>query len=91
MNLGLIAGNGRFPFLLLDAARAQVDADMRTTVDLAAQESLSKGLTTVSDAGSPPETIELKLSPATVRVHLRNAYSRAGVSSRAALRAWLGI
>ncbi len=39
--------------------RAQVDADMRTTVDLAAQESLSKGLTTVSDAGSPPETIEL--------------------------------
>jgi len=23
MNLGLIAGNGRFPFLLLDAARAQ--------------------------------------------------------------------
>ena len=23
MTLGLIAGNGRFPFLLLDAARAQ--------------------------------------------------------------------
>lgn len=33
----------------------------------------------------------LGLSPATVRVHLRNAYDRAGVSSRAALRAWLGI
>jgi len=39
--------------------RTQVEADMRTTVDLAAQESLSKGLTTVSDAGSPPETIDL--------------------------------
>ncbi|MBB3637454.1 helix-turn-helix transcriptional regulator [Variovorax atrisoli] len=35
--------------------------------------------------------LRLGLSPATVRVHLRNAYSRAGVSSRAALRAWLGI
>lgn len=39
--------------------RAQVETDMRTTVDLAAKESLAKGLTTVSDAGSPPETIEL--------------------------------
>lgn len=35
--------------------------------------------------------LRLGLSPATVRVHLRNAYSRAGVSSRAALRTWLGI
>lgn len=39
--------------------RAQVETDMRTTVDLAAKESLAKGLTTVSDAGSPPETIDL--------------------------------
>ncbi|SDZ49436.1 regulatory protein, luxR family [Variovorax sp. YR634] len=35
--------------------------------------------------------LRLGLSPATVRVHLRNAYDRAGVGSRAALRAWLGI
>lgn len=31
----------------------------------------------------------LNLSPATIRVHLRNAYARAGVASRNALRAWL--
>src|SRR5262245_61122318 len=39
--------------------RAQVEADLRTEIQLAAEESLSKGLTTVSDAGSPPETIDL--------------------------------
>jgi len=39
--------------------RAQVEADLRSEIELAARESLSKGLTTVSDAGSPPETIEL--------------------------------
>jgi len=39
--------------------RAQIDADLRTEIRLAAEESLSKGLTTVSDAGSPPATIEL--------------------------------
>ena len=39
--------------------RAQVDADLRKEIELASQESLSKGLTTVSDAGSPPATIEL--------------------------------
>jgi predicted amidohydrolase YtcJ len=38
---------------------AQIEADLRRVIDLAAQESLSKGLTTVSDAGSPPSTIEM--------------------------------
>jgi len=38
---------------------AQVEADLRTVIELAARESLSKGLTTVSDAGSPPTTIEV--------------------------------
>jgi predicted amidohydrolase YtcJ len=38
---------------------AQVEADLRQVIDLAAQESLSKGLTTVSDAGSPPATIDV--------------------------------
>ena len=38
---------------------ARVEADLRTVIDLAARESLSKGLTTVSDAGSPPLTIEV--------------------------------
>ncbi len=38
---------------------ARIEADLRQVIDLAAQESLSKGLTTVSDAGSPPATIEL--------------------------------
>jgi predicted amidohydrolase YtcJ len=38
---------------------AQVEADLRQVINLAAQESLSKGLTTVSDAGSPPATIEV--------------------------------
>src|SRR5438094_978385 len=35
----------------------QVDADLRKQIELASQESLSKGLTTVNDAGSPPSTI----------------------------------
>jgi predicted amidohydrolase YtcJ len=39
--------------------RAQVETDLRTEIELAARESLSKGLTTVSDAGSPPATIDL--------------------------------
>jgi len=38
---------------------AQVEADLRTVIELAARESLSKGLTTVADAGSPPLTIEV--------------------------------
>jgi predicted amidohydrolase YtcJ len=38
---------------------AQLEGDLRQVIDLAARESLSKGLTTVSDAGSPPATIEL--------------------------------
>jgi len=38
--------------------RAQIEADLRTEIQLASEESLSKGLTTVSDAGSPPATIE---------------------------------
>ena len=38
---------------------AQVEADLRRDIELAAHEALSKGLTTVSDAGSPPSTIEV--------------------------------
>jgi hypothetical protein len=48
--------------LARDLARrtpAQVEADLRRDIELAAQEALSKGLTTVSDAGSPPSTIEV--------------------------------
>jgi predicted amidohydrolase YtcJ len=37
---------------------AQVDADLRQVIELASRESLRKGLTTVSDAGSPPATID---------------------------------
>jgi predicted amidohydrolase YtcJ len=39
--------------------RAQVEADLRRDVELAAAESLSKGMTTVNDAGSPPATVDL--------------------------------
>jgi predicted amidohydrolase YtcJ len=38
---------------------AQIEADLRQVIELAARESLAKGLTTVSDAGSPPSTIEV--------------------------------
>jgi predicted amidohydrolase YtcJ len=38
---------------------AQVEADLRQVIALASQEALSKGLTTVHDAGSPPSTIEV--------------------------------
>jgi predicted amidohydrolase YtcJ len=38
---------------------AEVEADLRTSIELASRESLSKGLTTVTDAGSPPLTIEV--------------------------------
>jgi predicted amidohydrolase YtcJ len=38
---------------------AQVEADLRTVIELAARESLSKGITTVNDAGSPPSTIDV--------------------------------
>jgi predicted amidohydrolase YtcJ len=38
---------------------AQVEADLRTVIELASREALSKGLTTVSDAGSPPSTIDV--------------------------------
>jgi predicted amidohydrolase YtcJ len=38
---------------------AQVEADLRQVIELASRESLAKGLTTVSDAGSPPSTIEV--------------------------------
>jgi predicted amidohydrolase YtcJ len=38
---------------------AQVEADLRRQIQLASEEALSKGLTTVDDAGSPPETIEM--------------------------------
>src|SRR3954463_16770456 len=38
---------------------AQAETDLRQVIDLASRESLRKGLTTVSDAGSPPSTIEV--------------------------------
>jgi len=38
---------------------AKVEADLRQVIDLAAREALSKGLTSVEDAGSPPLTIEV--------------------------------
>jgi predicted amidohydrolase YtcJ len=38
---------------------AKVEADLREVIDLAAREALSKGLTSVEDAGSPPLTIEV--------------------------------
>lgn len=47
--------------LARDRARrspAEIEADLRRDVELAAAESLSKGLTTVTDAGSPPSTID---------------------------------
>jgi hypothetical protein len=38
---------------------ARVEADLREIIELASREALSKGLTTVHDAGSPPSTIDL--------------------------------
>ncbi len=38
---------------------AQVEADVRQVISLASREVLSKGLTSVTDAGSPPSTIEI--------------------------------
>jgi predicted amidohydrolase YtcJ len=38
---------------------AQVEADLRDVIELAAREALAKGLTSVHDAGSPPSTIEI--------------------------------
>jgi predicted amidohydrolase YtcJ len=38
---------------------AKVEADLREVIELASREALSKGLTSVSDAGSPPSTIEI--------------------------------
>jgi predicted amidohydrolase YtcJ len=38
---------------------AQVESDLRTVIELASREALSKGLTTVADAGSPPLTIDV--------------------------------
>ncbi len=38
---------------------AQVEADLRQVIDLASREVLAKGLTSVSDAGSPPATIDV--------------------------------
>ncbi len=38
---------------------AQVEADLRTVIELASREALSKGITTVNDAGSPPTTIDV--------------------------------
>jgi len=59
--------NERAQRLILDALAAdrakrtpaQVEAELRRQIDLASREALSKGLTTVDDAGSPPETIAL--------------------------------
>ena len=38
---------------------AQIEADLRTVIELASREALAKGLTSVHDAGSPPSTIEV--------------------------------
>ncbi|MFN7916270.1 MAG: amidohydrolase [Vicinamibacterales bacterium] len=38
---------------------AEVEQDLRTQIELASREALAKGLTTVTDAGSPPLTIEV--------------------------------
>jgi predicted amidohydrolase YtcJ len=38
---------------------ARVEADLRQSIELASREALSKGLTSVHDAGSPPLTIEV--------------------------------
>jgi predicted amidohydrolase YtcJ len=38
---------------------AQIEADLRSVIDLAARDALAKGLTSVHDAGSPPSTIEV--------------------------------
>jgi predicted amidohydrolase YtcJ len=38
---------------------AKFEADLREVVELASREALSKGLTSVHDAGSPPSTIEV--------------------------------
>jgi predicted amidohydrolase YtcJ len=38
---------------------AKVEADLREVIELASREALSKGLTSVHDAGSPPLTIEV--------------------------------
>jgi len=38
---------------------AEVEADLRTQIELASREALSKGLTTVTDAGSPALTVEV--------------------------------
>jgi predicted amidohydrolase YtcJ len=38
---------------------AQIEADLRDVIELAAREGLSKGLTTITDAGSPPSTIDV--------------------------------
>jgi predicted amidohydrolase YtcJ len=38
---------------------ARVEADLRDVIELASREALSKGLTTVNDAGSPPSTIDV--------------------------------
>ncbi|HZT77544.1 MAG TPA: amidohydrolase [Vicinamibacterales bacterium] len=48
--------------LARDLARrtpAQIEADLRAVIELASREALRKGLTTVTDAGSPPSTIEV--------------------------------
>ena len=38
---------------------AQVEADLRQVIELASREVLAKGLTSVTDAGSPPATIDV--------------------------------
>jgi predicted amidohydrolase YtcJ len=38
---------------------AEIEAQLRKQIDLASAEALSKGLTTVDDAGSPPDTIDV--------------------------------
>src|SRR5262245_46040766 len=65
----------------------QVEADLRTVIELAAREGLSKGLTTIADAGSPPQTIDVmkklldeKRLPIRVWMMLRESPDRLAVS-----------
>jgi len=53
MKLGLIAGNGRFPFLVLDAARAM---GHEVTI-VAIEEEASSELEAAAERGSPPATV----------------------------------
>ena len=49
---------------------AEVEADLRVQIELASREALAKGITTVTDAGSPPLTIEVMKKVEIGRAHV---------------------